>query len=330
MIIIDIQRYLKRKGRDGMKTKLTELLGIQYPIIQGAMAWISESDLVSAVANAGATGVIATGGFSTDYVRNQIRRAKELTDKPFGVNLMLQAPNKDDVLEIICEEKVAFATIGAGNPVPYFEPLHAAGVKAIPVVPSVKLAKRVQEKGADAVVIEGFEAGGHDGMLTTMALMTNVIPEVEIPVVVAGSIVDGRGMAAALIMGACGVQMGSRFLLSEECHVHANAKQAIIAATDTDTALTGFTRGNNVRGLKSAFTEEYLRLEREGAADEVLTALSRGTNRLAAVDGDTVNGLVQVGQGLNRLTRIQPAAEIVEEVMSEAIALLKNAPKLVE
>lgn len=313
-----------------MKTKLTELLGIRYPIIQGAMAWISESTLVSAVANAGATGVIATGGQSSKWIHEQIRKTKELTDHPFGVNLMLQAPNKDEVLEIICEEKVAFATIGAGNPVPYFEPLHRAGVKAIPVVPSVKLAKRVQEKGADALVIEGFEAGGHDGMQTTMALMTNVIPEIDIPIIVAGSIVDGRGMAAALLMGADGVQMGSRFLLAEECQVHQNSKDAIIAATDTDSVITGFTRNNNVRGLRSAFTDEYLRLEREGAADDVLTALSRGTNRLAAVDGDTVNGVVQVGQGLNRLTKIQPAKEIVDEIIHEMTERLQNAPQLLK
>lgn len=313
-----------------MKTKLTELLGIQYPIIQGAMAWISESTLVSAVANAGATGVIATGGRSSEWIHKQIRKTKELTDHPFGVNLMLQAPNKDEVLEIICEEKVAFATIGAGNPVPYFEPLHRAGVKAIPVVPNIKLAKRVQEKGADALVIEGFEAGGHDGMQTTMALMTNVIPEIDIPVIVAGSIVDGRGMAAALLMGADGVQMGSRFLLAEECQVHQNSKDAIIAATDTDSVITGFTRNNNVRGLRSAFTDEYLRLEREGAADDVLTALSRGTNRLAAVDGDTVNGVVQVGQGLNRLTKIQPAKEIVDEIIHEMTERLQNAPQLLK
>ena len=313
-----------------MKTKLAELLGIRYPIIQGAMAWISESTLVSAVANAGATGVIATGGQSSEWIHEQIRKTKELTDHPFGVNLMLQAPNKDEVLEIICEEKVAFATIGAGNPVPYFEPLHRAGVKAIPVVPSVKLAKRVQEKGADALVIEGFEAGGHDGMQTTMALMTNVIPEIDIPIIVAGSIVDGRGMAAALLMGADGVQMGSRFLLAEECQVHQNSKDAIIAATDTDSVITGFTRNNNVRGLRSAFTDEYLRLEREGAADDVLTALSRGTNRLAAVDGDTVNGVVQVGQGLNRLTKIQPAKEIVDEIIHEMTERLQNAPQLLK
>ena len=313
-----------------MKTKLTELLGIRYPIIQGAMAWISESTLVSAVANAGATGVIATGGQSSEWIHEQIRKTKELTDHPFGVNLLLQAPNKDEVLEIICEEKVAFATIGAGNPVPYFEPLHRAGVKAIPVVPSVKLAKRVQEKGADALVIEGFEAGGHDGMQTTMALMTNVIPEIDIPIIVAGSIVDGRGMAAALLMGADGVQMGSRFLLAEECQVHQNSKDAIIAATDTDSVITGFTRNNNVRGLRSAFTDEYLRLEREGAADDVLTALSRGTNRLAAVDGDTVNGVVQVGQGLNRLTKIQPAKEIVDEIIHEMTERLQNAPQLLK
>ncbi len=313
-----------------MKTKLTELLGIQYPIIQGAMAWVSEADLAAAVANAGATGVIATGGQKSDYIREQIRRAKTLTDKPFGVNLMLQAPNKDEVLEIICEEKVAFATIGAGNPVPYFEPLHAAGVKAIPVVPSLKLAKRVQEKGADALVIEGFEAGGHDGMLTTMALMTNVIPEIDIPIVVAGSIVDGRGMAAALLMGAAGVQMGSRFLLAEECHVHENSKKAIIAATDTDTSTIGYTRNNTVRGLRNAFTDKYIQREYENAPDDELADLARGSNRRAAVEGDTENGHVLVGQGLNRLTKIQSAKEIVDEVIGDAVRLLENAPQLVQ
>ncbi len=308
-----------------MKTRITELLGIQYPVIQGAMAWISDADLAAAVGNAGGAGVIATGGRSSDWVRNEIRRAKTLTDKPFGVNLMLMAPNKDEVLEIICEEQVAFATLGAGNPVPYIEPLHQAGVKVIPVVPSVKLAKRVEAAGVDALVIEGMEAGGHIGQQTTMALLSNVLPEISIPVIAAGSIVDGRGIAAALLMGADGVQMGSRFLLAEECNVHPNMKQAIIQATDTDSIVTGYSHNYGVRGLRNAFTEHYLERECAGAPREELSALSKGTNRLAAVDGDMENGMIQCGQGLNRLTHISPAQTILTELMAETETTLLRA-----
>ena len=311
-------------------TKLTELLGIEYPIIQGAMAYISESSLVSSVCRAGATGVIATGGLSVDTIRNDIRRCRSLTDKPFGVNLMLMAANKDDMLQLVCDEKVSFVTIGAGNPVPYFDLLHKAGIKCIPVVPNVKLAKRVQEKGADAIVIEGAEAGGHDGTQTTMSLMENVLPEIEIPVAVAGSISDGRAMAAALLMGAAGVQIGSRFLLAEECRTHQHMKDAILAATDTDSILTGYTKNNIVRGLQNAFSARYLEREFAGAPAEELNRLSAGTNRKAAVDGDIENGFVLVGQSLNRLTRIQPAADIVHEIVSEAQSLLKHAPLLVK
>ena len=234
-----------------MKTKLTELLGIEYPIIQGAMAWTSEHILVAAVANAGATGVIATGGREADWVREEIRAAKNLTDKPFGVNLMLMAKSIDEIVAVIKEEKPAFVTLGAGNPVPYIEPMHEAGIKVIPVVPNVKLAKRVAAAGADALIIEGQEAGGHIGTQTTMALMENVLPEVDIPVVIAGGIADGRALAAALTMGAEGVQMGSRFILAEECQMHQNCKDAIIKATDTDSAVTGLTSGHGgVRSLK--------------------------------------------------------------------------------
>lgn len=299
------------------KTKLTELLSIDYPIIQGAMAYLSEANLVSAMCHTGATGVIATGGAQVDYVREQIRKVKDTTNKAFGVNLMLQSPNKDDIAQLVIDEKVPFVTIGAGNPTPYFEPMHAHGIKCIPVVPSVKLAKRVQEKGADALVIEGMEAGGHDGKLTTMALMENVLPEVEIPAVVAGGIVDGRGIAAALIMGASGVQMGSRFLISEECILHPNAKQAILNATDTDSTVTGFTYNNSVRGLKNKWSEEFLKKEYSGASHEELAELSRGTNYKGAIKGDTENGFILVGQSLNRLTKIQPVEEIVKELVSE-------------
>lgn len=313
-----------------METKLTKLLGITYPIIQGGMAWVSEATLTAAVSNAGGAGVIATGGRTADYVREEIRKTKSLTDKPFGVNVMLMAPNKDEVVDVICEEKVAFVTLGAGNPVPFFEKFHQAGIKAIPVVPSVKLAKRVESAGADAIVIEGMEAGGHIGTLTTMALLTNVIPEIAIPVIAAGGIVDGRGVAAALLMGASGVQMGSRFLLAEECKMHPNAKQRIIEANDTDSVVTGYSRGHGVRGLKCKFTDTFLELERTGAPDETLNNLATGTNKLAAVDGDTENGLVQVGQSLNRLREIKPAQQIVEELMHAATKLLSSAPGLVK
>lgn len=311
-----------------MNTKLTKLLGIQYPIIQGAMAWISEAGLAAAVSSAGGAGVIASGGRSADWVRSEIRKAKTLTDRPFGVNVMLMAPNKDEVVAVICEEKPAFVTLGAGNPVPYFEQFRAAGIKSIPVIPNAKLAKRVEAAGADAIVIEGMEAGGHIGTLTTMALLSNVIPEISLPVIAAGGIVDGRGIAAALIMGASGVQMGSRFLLTNECTLHPNAKQKIIEAVDTDSVVTGYSRGHGVRGLRSNFTDKFLKLEISGTPDDELNALATGTNKLAAVDGDTENGLVQVGQSLNRLTTIRSVADVITELTTETAALFKGAGSL--
>lgn len=312
-----------------MKTKLTELLSIQYPIIQGAMAWTSEHKLVAAVANAGATGVIASGGRSADWLRDEIRAARQLTDKPFGVNLMLMAPNIDELLTVLTEEKPAFVTLGAGNPVPYIEPLHKADIKVIPVVPNAKLAKRVASSGADAIIIEGQEAGGHIGTQTTMSLMENILPEVSIPVVVAGSIVDGRGLAAALTMGAEGVQMGSRFILAEECQMHPNCKEAIIKAVDTDSAVTGLTSGHGgVRSLRNEFTDRYIDLELvKHVPHAELTALSKGSNRKAAVDGDTVHGAVQVGLGLNRLTKIESAKAIVDSVISEAKEAIRGAQR---
>lgn len=315
-----------------MRTALTELLNIEYPIIQGAMAWVSESNLVAAVANAGATGVIALGGRDVEWARNEIRACKELTDKPFGVNLMLMADNKDELLTVIIEEKPAFVTLGAGNPVPYIKPLQEAGIKVIPVVPSLKLAKRVEEAGADAIIIEGMEAGGHIGSQTTMALMENILPEINIPVIVAGGIVDGRGLAAALIMGAQGAQMGSRFILAEECKAHPNMKNAIIKATDTDSVVTGLLSGHGgVRSLRSEFTDRYIAAETDGkTTPEERSKMAKGTNKLAAVDGDVVNGAVQVGQGLNRLTKIEPARFIVQEVTHEAIMEIRKAKRLID
>lgn len=313
-----------------MQTKLTELLGIQYPIIQGAMAWTSEHKLAAAVANAGATGVIASGGRTAYWVRQEIRNTKALIDKPFGINLMLMADNVQEIVDVILEEKPAFVTLGAGNPVPFIEPLQSAGIKVIPVVPNVKLAKRVAAAGADALIVEGLEAGGHIGTQTTMALMENVLPEVSIPVIIAGGIADGRALAAALLMGAEGVQMGSRFILAEECQMHDNCKEAIINAVDTDSAVTGLMSGHGgVRSLKSEFTAKYLELEKNGAPKDELTTLAKGTNKLAAVDGDIVNGAVQCGLSLNRLTKVEPAKVIVDTVIEEAKTAIKSAQRFI-
>lgn len=311
-----------------MKTKLTELLNIQHPLFQGAMAWISDAKLAAAVSNAGGAGIIAAGGRDAAWVREQIRLAKTLTNKPFGVNVQLMAPNRDEIVAAICEEKVAFVTLGAGNPVPYFEAFAAAGIKKIPVVPNVKLAKRVEAAGADAIVIEGMEAGGHIGVLTTMALMTQVIPEVKLPVIVAGGFADGRGVAAALLMGAAGVQLGTRFLVAEECAVHPRFKEKILAAGDTDSVVTGLSMGHAVRGVKNPFTEKFLALERQHAPEEELIRLATGSNRLAAVDGDVENGMVQAGQSLLPLKAIEPVAAIIGSLMAETVNVLRGAEAL--
>lgn len=312
-----------------MKTRLTELLGIQYPIIQGAMAWTSEHTLVAAVANAGATGVIATGGRDASWVREEIQKYRQLSDKPFGINLMLMAKNIDEIIDVLAADKPTFVTLGAGNPVPYINRLHELGIKVIPVVPNVKLAKRVADAGADAIIIEGQEAGGHIGTQGTIPLMENIIPEVSIPVVVAGGIVDGRGLAAALLMGAEGVQMGSRFILAEECQMHINCKEAIIKATDTDSVVTGLSSGHGgVRSLRNEFNDRYLAAEFDGKTPKAeLTAMSVGTNRKGAIDGDIINGVVQCGQSLNRLTKIEPANVIVNNIIEEARASIQKVQK---
>ena len=310
-----------------MAKSITEVLGIKYPIIQGGMAWISDAKLAAAVSNAGGAGIISCGGRTTEYVREEIRKAKQLTDKPFGVNVMLMAPNKDEIVDVICEEKPAFVTLGAGNPVPYFAKLKEAGIKVIPVIPNVKLAKRVAAAGADAMVAEGMEAGGHIGVLTTMALMTQVIPEIkDIPVVMAGGFGDGRGLAAAMLMGAGGVHMGTRFLVAEECSVHENMKQKLIEAVDTDTIVTGLTLGGAVRGIKNKFSTEFVQKENEGkTSKEELIRMATGTNKLAAVEGDVVNGMMQAGQSLTVLQKVEPVATIIEDIMKQARETLSAA-----
>lgn len=310
-----------------MAKSITEVLGIKYPIIQGGMAWISDAKLAAAVSNAGGAGIISCGGRTTEYVREEIRKAKQLTDKPFGVNVMLMAPNKDEIVDVICEEKPAFVTLGAGNPVPYFAKLKEAGIKVIPVIPNVKLAKRVAAAGADAMVAEGMEAGGHIGVLTTMALMTQVIPEIkDIPVVMAGGFGDGRGLATAMLMGAGGVQMGTRFLVAEECSVHENMKQKLIEAVDTDTIVTGLTLSGAVRGIKNKFSTEFVQKENEGkTSKEELIRMATGTNKLAAVEGDVVNGMMQAGQSLTVLQKVEPVATIIEDIMKQARETLSAA-----
>ncbi|MBP2637672.1 MAG: Nitronate monooxygenase [Firmicutes bacterium] len=313
-----------------MDTKLTKLLNITYPLFQGGMAWISDARLAAAVSIAGGAGIIAAGGRDANYVREQIRLAKQLTNKPFGVNVQLMADNKDEIIEVICEEKPTFVTLGAGNPIPYFEKFSKAGILKIPVVPNAKLAKRVEDSGADALVIEGMEAGGHIGVLTTMALMTQVIPLVTIPVIVGGGIADGRGMAAALVMGAAGVQLGTRFLVAEECGVHPHVKAALLAAGDTDTVVTGLVGGHGVRCLKNTFSEKYLVMERIGVSQGELDKLATGTNRLAAIEGDVVNGAVLAGQSLLPLKQVEPANVIVERIISEVKQILLDAPGMVK
>ena len=311
-----------------MRTEITSLLGIKYPIIQGAMAWVSEAHLVAAVGNAGGAGVIASGGRSAEWVRREIQLAKTLTDKPFGVNLVMMDSSVDSIVEVVCEEKVAFVTTGAGNPLPYIEKIKNAGSKVIPVVPNVKLARRMADHGADAIVIEGMEAGGHIGKLTTMALMSQVIPEVDIPVIVAGGIADGRGMAAALMMGAQAVQIGTLFYASQECQAHPNAKKALVDAKETDTRVTGSLHDHEVRSLRNPLTEKYLSDEKGGALEIELTALVTGTSKRASIEGDIEWGAVHAGQSLNFITKIETCQVIIERLMAETLDTLKKAQDL--
>lgn len=312
-------------------TKITKLLSIKYPIIQGAMAYLSDGTLAAAMNHAGCAGVIASGGLSSDQFLHEVRKFKDICGpgKMFGANLMRQAENRDDIAQIICDEKVPFVTIGAGDPLPWISDFHQAGLLCIPVVPNVKLAQRVQAGSADALIIEGMEAGGHDGKWTTMANLENILPAIEIPFLAAGGIVDGRGVAAALLMGASGVQMGTRFLLAEECILHPNAKQAIIHARDTDSIVTGFTTGDSVRGLRNAFSDTYVREEYAGAPKEELTHMAAGTNRKGCIDGDVENGFILAGMSLNNLTKIQPVQEIVEDIVSETERVLRSASSLI-
>lgn len=303
---------------------ITKLLGIKYPIIQGAMAWIADSSLAVAVSEGGGLGIIAAGNADPDWVRSEIRRAKKMTDKPFGVNIMLLSPNVDELMDIVCQEKVSVVTTGAGNPGKYIDKLKSAGVKVIPVVASVALAIRSARKGADAIIAEGQEAGGHIGEITTMALVPQVVDAVDVPVIAAGGIADGRGVAAAVMLGAKGIQVGTRFVVAEECTASQEYKEKIIKAKDTDTVATGRSTGHPVRVLKNRLTKEVLKMEKEGIGPETIEKHCEGSLRAAVKDGDTIYGSVMSGQIAGLVKKIQPAREIIAEMFEEAEEVYEN------
>ncbi|MDR2903771.1 MAG: enoyl-[acyl-carrier-protein] reductase FabK [Clostridiales bacterium] len=316
-----------------MKNKICELLNIDYPIFQGGMAWIADASLAAAVSNAGGLGIIAAGNAPGDVVRAEITACKKLVgDKPFGVNIMLLSPFADEVAAVVMEEGVKVVTTGAGNPGKYMEDFKARGIKVIPVVPSVAIAKRMEKTGADAVIAEGMESGGHIGKLTTMAMLPQIVDAVSIPVIGAGGIGDGRGMAAAFMLGADGVQIGTRFLTADECTVHENFKNAIIKARDIDTGITGNITGHPVRALKNKLSKQYDQLEKEELAKETpdiakIEALGTGTLRAAAKDGDVAYGSVLAGQIAGLVNKRQPAKEIIDELMQgfrETVAEINN------
>ena len=307
-----------------MKTRVTELLEIEAPILQGGMAWVAEYHLAAAVSEAGGLGIIGAGGAPAEFVREQIRKTREATDRPFGVNLMLMNPEADEIARIIAGEGVKVVTTGAGNPGKYMKLWKEAGVKVIPVVASVAMARMMERGGADAVVAEGMESGGHIGSITTMALVPQVADAVEIPVIAAGGIADGRGFAAACMLGAEAVQSGTRFVAAAESVVHKNYKDMVIKAKDIDSAVTGMSTGHPVRSIRNQMTREYLRLEKEGVDFMELEQLTLGSLRKAVVDGDVKNGTVMAGQIAGLVRKEQSCREIIAEIMEQAAGLLQQ------
>ena len=307
-----------------MKTGITELLGIEYPIIQGGMAWVAEYNLAAAVSNAGGFGIIGAASAPPEIVREQIRKCKELTDKPFGVNVMLMNPNAEEVAKIVIEEGVKAVTTGAGNPAKFIPMWKEAGVKVIPVVASVAMAVMMERAGADAIVAEGMESGGHIGQTTTMALLPQVVDAVNIPVIGAGGIADGRGFAAAIMLGAEAVQMGTAFLVAKENIVHENYRKRVIAAKDIDSVGTGTSTGHPVRGLRNHMTKEYLRLEKEGATIDELEKITLGALRRAVIEGDAKDGTVMAGQIAGLIKKEATCKEIITSIYNEGVELLNR------
>ncbi|MGN0350857.1 MAG: enoyl-[acyl-carrier-protein] reductase FabK [Roseburia sp.] len=305
-----------------MKTRVSQLLGIEYPVIQGGMAWVAEHNLAAAVSNAGGLGLIGAASAPPEVVREEIRKTKELTDKPFGVNVMLLNPNAEEVAKVVIEEGVKVVTTGAGNPGKLIDAWKEAGVVVIPVVASVAMAKMMVRAGADAVVAEGMESGGHIGAQTTMTLVPQIVDAVDVPVIAAGGIADGRGVAAAMMLGAEAVQMGTRFVTAKESIVHPNYKERVIKARDIDSEVTGMSTGHPIRVLRNQMTRDYLKMEKEGASFEELEHLTLGSLRKAVMEGDVVHGSLMAGQSAGLVKKEQSCAEIIQELMQEADALL--------
>ncbi len=307
------------------KTRITDLLGIRYPIFQGGMAWIAESKLAAAVSNAGGLGIIAGGSAPIDYLRDQIRAAKSMTDKPFGVNIMLMSPNADDLAQLVIDEGVAVVTTGAGNPGKFMAAWKDAGVKVVPVVPSVALAKRMERSGADAVIAEGTESGGHIGENTTMCLVPQVVDALEIPVLAAGGIADGRGIAASFMLGAEGVQVGTRFLASEECVIHPTYKELVIKAKDTDSIVTGRYTGHPCRNVRTKFSKKLASGESNGSiTPDEFEQLTLGSLRKAVQDGNLDEGSFLCGAIAGMINEVKPCKDIIEEMFAQAEALLNK------
>lgn len=307
-----------------IKTDICDLLQIEYPIFQGGMAWLGTAELAAAVSEAGGLGIIGAGHMPPDIFRNEIHKLKERTSKPFGCNIMLMSPFVKEVMEVVVEERVPVITTGAGNPGVYVPALKEIGTKVIPVVASVLLAKRLLRGGIDAIIAEGTESGGHVGDITTMALIPQVVDAVDVPVIAAGGIADGRGMAAAFALGAKAVQMGTRFVLSEECIAHENYKNAVLKAKDRATVMTGLTTGHPVRIIDNALAHKYKSLEFSGGSKEKLEALGAGTLRLAAIEGNVKEGSVMIGQISGMLTDVKPCETIIKDIMTEAETVIKN------
>ena len=307
-----------------MRSEVAELLGIKYPVIQGGMAWVAEHHLAAAVSNAGGFGIIGAANAPAEWVRDEIRKAKELTDKPFGVNVMLLSQHADEVAQAVAEEGVKAVTTGAGSPEKYMKMWREAGIRVIPVVASVALARRMERVGADALVAEGMESGGHIGAQTTMTLVPQIVDAVNIPVIAAGGIADGRGFAAARMLGADAVQMGTRFIVSRESIVHEAYKERVLKARDIDSEVTGMSTGHPVRCLRNQMTREYLKLEKEGASFEELEQLTLGSLRKAVQDGDTVHGSLMAGQIAGLIKKEETCQEILEEIVREAEQLLSG------
>ena len=311
-------------------TDVCDRIGIEYPIFQGGMAWVSEHVLAAAVSNAGGLGIISAMNAPGEYLRKEIRACREMTDRPFGVNVMLMSPHAPEVAKVILEEKVPVVTTGAGLPGVYMKEWVPAGIKVVPVVPSVAIAKRVAREGATAVIAEGCESGGHVGELTTMALVPQVVDAVDVPVLAAGGIADGRGIAAAFMLGARGVQVGTRLLCANECQVHPNYKKKILAARDIDTVVTGKRLGHPVRCLKNPFARSFGQMEYDSTiTNEEIEAFGAGSLRKAAVEGDMENGSIMAGQIAALVKEEQPAAQIIREMFAQAEQLLAEAAKWV-